>query len=625
MSSAEAWPPFLRQTWRDLTEAFPGRFAQSWRIALACALTAMMAAVYGIPEPAISCYLIFFVMKPDAAESCLLAVGLTVLVAIVVVLLFLFTRWTIDVPALRILAIAATSLVLLFLGSASKLGELGGIIALVIAFVLTLLDFVPFGEAATRGILYAWLMATMPMACVLGVNLFMGRKPVALLRQTVAMRLQAAAGWLERPDAAARQHLREQIEEGQEDALKRLGLTRLLALGRSAERQRLARALLESYRLTLALLALRQPPAPAQAQALARQIRAAAQALATGKPVPADTAGCTDPALAAASDALRHMAADPQGYPAQPPGDPFLRADAWRNPVHVRYAIKTTAAAIICYLAYTAFQWQGIHTAMITCYVAALGSVGETTHKLVLRISGCLVGAALGIGSILFLMPHLSTVGGLMLLVFFGTLLSAWIGVGNERVSYAGVQVALAFLLTVLQGSGPTFDMDTARDRIMGVLLGNCVMYVMFTQFWPVSVIVRARDSVRQLMGQLAFMAWPGGKTPQDDRDLRLAQASKVADNIAQTRLALGFSLFEVYRRRPSAAAIRRIMTIDHRARQLSHQLLLAPPSDDALAHRLQAMASPAETAAPCPPAMPAPAGTPAQTVQRLETLINGR
>ena len=145
MKSAETIHPWWTIVWHDLSDPFPGRLAQTWRIALACALTAMVTSVYGIPEAAIGCYLIFFVMKPDAAQSMVLACALTVLVLLVVALLLVMFRWTIDVPALRLVAIVISSLILLYLGSASQLGELGGIIALVIAMIMTLLDVVTNG------------------------------------------------------------------------------------------------------------------------------------------------------------------------------------------------------------------------------------------------------------------------------------------------------------------------------------------------------------------------------------------------------------------------------------------------------------------------------------------------
>ncbi|MCL7999838.1 hypothetical protein M8994_16485 [Brucella sp. 21LCYQ03] len=43
-----------------------------------------------------------------------------------------------------------------------------------------------------------------------------------------------------------------------------------------------------------------------------------------------------------------------------------------------------------------------------------------------------------------------------------------WASAGSEKVTYGGVQIGLAFTLTVLPGFGPTTDMDTARDRIIG-------------------------------------------------------------------------------------------------------------------------------------------------------------
>src|SRR5690606_698717 len=209
--------------------------------------------------------------------------ALVVPVSIVMVLLVYLTRITIDVPAARILAIVVTSLILLYLGSASQLGELGRIVALVIAFVMTLLDAAVVGEVATRGILYAGLMAVMPMACVLTVNLTMGIKPINELRRKLDRQLSAYAAWLQDPTPQNHARLAAEVGESQEAATKRLGMTRLLALGRAAERRRLARALRESYRVSLAALAVPTTVAPSSREALAVEIRRAAQALAQGQ------------------------------------------------------------------------------------------------------------------------------------------------------------------------------------------------------------------------------------------------------------------------------------------------------------------------------------------------------
>ncbi|WP_273805199.1 FUSC family protein, partial [Providencia rettgeri] len=178
----------------------------------------------------------------------------------------------------------------------------------------------------------------------------------------------------------------------------------------------------------------------------------------------------------------------------------FFVKDAFTNPNHKYFAIKTTCAALICYVFYDYFEWQGIHTAMITCYVVALTSVGETVHKLTLRIIGCLIGALIGIISLVYIIPHLSDIFSLMVLIFFCILPAAWVAAGNERISYAGVQVGLAFLLTVLHGFKPSYDMDVASDRILGILLGNVVMYIMFTKVWPVSIMTAVNSQIRTIL-----------------------------------------------------------------------------------------------------------------------------
>ena len=147
----------------------------------------------------------------------------------------------------------------------------------------------------------------------------------------------------------------------------------------------------------------------------------------------------------------------------------------------MRFALKTTFAAFACYFFYTSLDWFGIHTAMVTCYFVALGSVGETIHKLTLRIVGCLIGAGLGIATILFVMPYMTDIGHLALVVGAVSFFAAWIAVGSDRISYMGWQIALAFSLCTLNSFGPSYDLVTARDRIIGIVIGNLVMSVVFS------------------------------------------------------------------------------------------------------------------------------------------------
>src|SRR6201999_3216293 len=106
-------------------------------------------------------------------------------------------------------------------------------------------------------------------------------------------------------------------------------------------------------------------------------------------------------------------------------------------------------------------------------------------------ISGALVGAGFGIAAIVFLLPQLTSIGSLMIVVFVARLVSAWVAAGSPRISYVGYQMVFAFFLCVIQGPSPAFDLTIARDRLIGIMLGNVVSYLIFANIWPVSVIRR--------------------------------------------------------------------------------------------------------------------------------------
>jgi multidrug resistance protein MdtO len=185
----------------------------------------------------------------------------------------------------------------------------------------------------------------------------------------------------------------------------------------------------------------------------------------------------------------------------------FFLPDAFSNPQHMRYALKTTAAAMLCYLTYSLLSWRGIHTCLITCYIVSLTTVAETVEKLTLRIIGCLIGAGLGLAVLLTILPKATNIGNLAVIVFLGIFLAAWTAAGSPRISYAGYQVAFAFLLVVVQGDAPAFDLKVARDRVIGILVGNLVSYLASSYIWPASIAPRIDALLEKARRQLSTVA----------------------------------------------------------------------------------------------------------------------
>lgn len=586
MVADRPWGRMLRQVKRDLAY-FPGRLAMAWRVGALCALMTLVAMLYGIPESAISCYLILFVMKPDAAESMAMAIAVTLLVSIVVGLILLILPYTLESAPLRMAVLVLSSFAFLWLGSASKLGPVGSIIALVIAFIMSLLGDAPNGELAVRAVLYAWLMAASPMLLLVAFNLFIGRPPWKLLRASLAERLEVAGAALRHPDASSLGKVEELLREGQSEHQQRAMLVRIFHLRPAAEAAWLTAAVNSSYQLLLAISALNKTVPALTRPELADWCSSAAEAITAGRVVepPAfNQSGKNDEV----TRALVQLATPDNAVDTSAPKASFLAADAFTNPVHQQFAIKTTAASVICYLVYTALDWQDIHTAMITCYVAALGTAGETVHKLTLRIVGCLIGALMGVLSLIFIVPSLSDIGQLMALVFGALLLSAWVSSGNERIAYAGIQIGLAFLLTVLHGFSPSTDLGVALDRVLGILLGNLVVYLIFTYVWPVAIADFVRTRIRSLVTGLSNLA----TLAPTDRPAAIRQAAEVEEELTTAREALRLVPFEPRSLRPSPEEYRRLQAILGEMENLCPALFLPFDKSSSDVERLRRLSS---------------------------------
>jgi multidrug resistance protein MdtO len=171
--------------------------------------------------------------------------------------------------------------------------------------------------------------------------------------------------------------------------------------------------------------------------------------------------------------------------PERPKPKRLFKADTFTNPAYVHFALKVTFGGMFCYLLYTGIDWTGIHTAFITVIFIALESTEATLYKGMLRIVGCVIGGVFALFSIVFLIPHMETIASLIVLVAAVSAIAGWVATGSERISYAGLQIAFAFFLSMFQGYAPDTDLDKIRDRVVGILIGIAVTAFIFHYIWP--------------------------------------------------------------------------------------------------------------------------------------------
>jgi multidrug resistance protein MdtO len=133
--------------------------------------------------------------------------------------------------------------------------------------------------------------------------------------------------------------------------------------------------------------------------------------------------------------------------------------------------------------------------------------------------------------------------------------------------------MAFAFFLCVIQGPSPAFDLTTARDRVIGILIGNVVVYLVFTNLWPISVGKRIDPAIAALLRQLSAMMTA-------DPQSRRALASQAQSALAEIETDIDLAGYEPSTVRPTEAwlSARRHVIADIGA--VGSALLLSADSD---------------------------------------------
>jgi multidrug resistance protein MdtO len=585
----------------------PGRFELASRLALICALTVLVAEIYQTPEPALTAYVAFFLNRDNRTMSLILDVVFIALITLVIGFIVLVAIVVINDPMWRVISMAAISFGVLFLASASKLQPVASVIALIVGYGLDELGTIQIGEQGTRELLYVWLFVGIPAGVSIIVNFLLAPSPRRLAERAIALRLDLSAAMLQMPDERIRREFRESLREGVVEIQEWLGLADREKTSPPGDIAALQQAAESTVTIVAAIDVIDHKPETRLPRPLreylARTFHEMAAILKSGgypigiawqapdidrppAPLGADV-------LAAIKDAITHFTEAPNS-PApideKPKGSSgFFSADAFSNPDHVQYALKTTAAAMFCYLLYSLLDWPGIHTCFITVYIVSLGTTAETVEKFTLRILGTLVGAAAGYGAIVFLIPSLTTIADLMAVVFLGALASGYVAAGSPRISYAGFQMAFAFFLCVVQGPAPAFDLTIARDRVIGILIGNLAVYLVFTNLWPISVGKRIDPAIASLLRGLSAMM-----TAADVRTRRTL-ASAAQSQLGKIETDIDLADYEPEAVRPNAAWLAARRHAAEEIGALEAPLLLSadddPRTSAQIADRLEALA----------------------------------
>jgi multidrug resistance protein MdtO len=513
---------FLR---RELAPA-PGRSRATLRTLVGCLAALVITAVLGggiLPHSHWTVTTVFAVSQSDTGASLRRSLQRLVgtvaggLLGICVVIAFA------DMPTVYIPLIGAIAGLGIFL----SLTTTTPYVMLLGTMTFILVTFFPPGAVAQVAVetgVWRMIAITIGVACGTGAQLFLWPEdPGDKLRRVLAGRLASVAGAIGRlverqgPDRVAPPAAIATV--GGDDLVAQIDLLTNAEARHPFLRQRHAEQLsliVEVDRLLTAAAWLSGAPIPvttANDSGLRREIRAIAQecdalaaALAEGRPPLSSPPAALDepagedvvgfrPTLDDMKLALRRVRGamgflDPNRAVVatldRPTRTPiFTPAFSMQNTAAFQVALRTALGVEICLILLHALDWSAMLTAGVSIVLVAQASLGATIQKSLLRLGGAALGGALGIAAIVIAMPNIESLGALALVSSVGFAIAGWIMAGSARISYMGFQVGLAFSMCVTDTAGPTTDLSTPRDRVIGVLIGVLILLLVDVALWP--------------------------------------------------------------------------------------------------------------------------------------------
>jgi len=517
---------------REELSPYPGRAAAVGRMTAGATIMMILAMTFRLPYSQYGALYPLSISRKNSRGIVAEVVTIVCAFAAAVVYLLVGATFFLHDPSLRLLWVIGTFFLMFYLLSAVAINSASARFGYLLCIALPLWDRVELVEFKVETTL--WLFATLSLASVITAAIEVasaGLRPRHQLLQPLADRLASVESVLSRAAAGTPLDRRTQddITRYAMTGISRVHTTLFHSSVSPQYREQMGAVIALVGRLTdLAANAVQLSPAVSDSDrrkiaTLLANVAAIRSALLSGS-APHVVEPVSDPGVplfdemeqtvSLIADVFAGSQSTSSYAPLQsappPTGEPPVRlfvADALSNPRHIQFGLKGCLAATLCYVIYNATDWPGISTAVTTTFLTALTTVGASHQKQMLRIGGALVGAVVGVSAQVFVLPQLDSIGGFTVPFVLCTVVFAWVITSSARLSYAGVQMAFAFFLINASEFAANTSLTLARDRVVGILLGLFVMWIVFDQLWgsPAAVAMKREFiSTLRLLAQLA-------------------------------------------------------------------------------------------------------------------------
>jgi len=234
-------------------------------------------------------------------------------------------------------------------------------------------------------------------------------------------------------------------------------------------------------------------------------------------------------------------------------------ADAVRNTEHIKFAVRGTLSALLCYLFYMSTGWMGLVSSLLTCTLTARRLTGGGRQRQTLRFAGFALGAGvIGLGTEAFILPQLNSIAEFALLFASVVWIGSWIATSGPRIAFAGFQIVLSYNLVNLNKFTINTSLVPSRDAVLGIVLGIVAMWLVFDHLWAQTSSESVRSLLLETLRNIAIFKAVSATASQGANQWFAAESSRINRDFDKLRDLADLYAFEAFPKKSYESLVNR-------------------------------------------------------------------